>query len=78
LRKRRLESLTDTLCQLADSGLAVTSVIANFHHWLIISLIERELCIFEMSDRANPVSLSCSQLMQERLPKGYAATTPGR
>jgi hypothetical protein len=73
-RQRRLESLTNALHQLADSGLGVTSVIANFHHRWIIPLMERELRIFEMSDVANPVSLMRSQLMQEWLPKGYATT----
>jgi hypothetical protein len=73
-RQRRLESLTSTLYQLADSGLRVTSVIVNFHHRRVIPLMERELRIFKMSDEANPMSLARSQLLQERLPKGYAAT----
>jgi hypothetical protein len=73
-RQRRLESLTDALCQLADSGLAVTSIIANFHHRWIIPLMKMELRIFKMSDAAKPVSLARSQLLQERLSKGYTAT----
>jgi hypothetical protein len=36
--------------------------------------MERELRIYEMSDMANPTSLAHSRLLQERLPKGYAAT----
>jgi hypothetical protein len=36
--------------------------------------MERDLCIFEMSDTANPVSLVRSQLLQEHLLKEYAAT----
>jgi hypothetical protein len=36
--------------------------------------MEKELCIFEMSDAANPVSLVCSRLLQERFPKEYTAT----
>jgi hypothetical protein len=35
--------------------------------------MERELCIFEMSDTANPVSLARSRLLRERFPKEYAA-----
>jgi hypothetical protein len=35
--------------------------------------MERELRIFEMSDTANPTSLACSRLLQERLPRGYTA-----
>jgi hypothetical protein len=52
----------------------VTSIIANFHHRWIIALMKMELRIFEMSDAAKPVSLARSQLLQERLSKGYAAT----
>jgi hypothetical protein len=62
-RQRRLESLTSALCQLADSRLGVTSVIANFHHRRVIPLMERELRIFDMSDEANPVLLARSRLL---------------
>jgi hypothetical protein len=43
---------------LADSGLAVTSVIANFHHRRVIPFMDRELRIFEMSDTTNSVTLA--------------------
>jgi hypothetical protein len=59
---------------LADSGLAVVSVINNFHHRQIIRLMERELHIYEMSDTTNPVSSACSWLLEEPLTPGYAAT----
>jgi hypothetical protein len=36
--------------------------------------MERELCIFEMSDAANPVSLARLWLLQKCFPKEYAAT----
>jgi hypothetical protein len=49
------------------------SIIANFHHRRIDPLMERELRIFEMSDTANPTSLVCSRLLQERLLPKYAA-----
>jgi hypothetical protein len=52
----------------------VPSIITNFHHRRIVPLMERELRIYEMSDMANPTSLAHSRLLQERLPKGYAAT----
>jgi hypothetical protein len=73
-RQRRIEPLTNTLRQLADSGLVATSVIANFHRRWIISLMEGELRIYEMSDAANPVSLACSRLLEEPLAPRYAAT----
>jgi hypothetical protein len=40
--------------------------------------METELCIFEMSDAANPVSLARSRLLQERLLKEYVATRARR
>jgi hypothetical protein len=73
-RQRRLESLTTTLRCLADAGLGAASIIANFHHWRIVPLMDRELYIFEMSDAANPVSVVRSRLLLERFPKEYAAT----
>jgi hypothetical protein len=78
VRQRRLEPLTDTLRQLADSGLAVASVIANFHHRWVVPLMERELRIYEMSDAANPMSLARSRLLQEPLAKAYVATQARR
>jgi hypothetical protein len=59
---------------LADSGLAVVSVINNFHRRQIIRLMERELHIYEMSNTTNPVSLACLWLLEEPLAPGYAAT----
>jgi hypothetical protein len=50
---------------LANAGLAVASVIANFHHRRITPLMERGLVIFEMSDAANPMSLARSRLLEE-------------
>jgi hypothetical protein len=73
-RQQRLESLTTALRRLVDAGLGAASIIANFHHRRIVPLMERELCIFEMSDAVNPVSLVCSQLVQEPLLKEYSAT----
>jgi hypothetical protein len=36
--------------------------------------MERELCIFEMSDTANPTSLARSRLLKDRLLLDYADT----
>jgi hypothetical protein len=57
---------------LADSRLAVTCIITNFHHRRIIPLMERELRIFKISDTTNPMSLAHSRLLQEWLPTRYA------
>jgi hypothetical protein len=40
--------------------------------------MERELCIFELNDAANPTVLARSQLLQERLLPEYAATRARR
>jgi hypothetical protein len=65
-RQQRLELLTTALWRLADAGLGAASIITNFHHQRFVPLMERELCIFEMNDAANPVSLGCSRLVQPR------------
>jgi hypothetical protein len=57
------DSLTNTLRSLADAGLGAASVLANLHHQRIFPLMERELRIFEMSDAANPTSLTHSRLL---------------
>jgi hypothetical protein len=72
-RQQRLESLTTALRRLADARLGVASIIANFHHWQVVPLMERELDIFEISDTANPTSLARSRLLQEHLFLEYAA-----
>jgi hypothetical protein len=59
-RQRRLELLTTVLWRLADARLGAASIIANFHHRRVVPLMERELCIFEMSNAANPVTLARS------------------
>jgi hypothetical protein len=43
---------------LADAGLRAASVHANLHHLRIITLMERQLCIFEMHEEADPVALA--------------------
>jgi hypothetical protein len=70
-RQRRLELLTTVLRCLADARLGAVSIIANFHRRRIVPL---QLCIFEMSDAANPASLARSRLLQEHLLKEYTAT----
>jgi hypothetical protein len=53
-----VESALLALKNLADAGLGATSVLMNLHHRRIIPLMERRLCIFEMSDAADPVALA--------------------
>jgi hypothetical protein len=62
-RQDRLESILLALKGLADTGLGAASFLANLHHWRIVSLMERELRIYEMSEVANPTSLALSRLL---------------
>jgi hypothetical protein len=77
-RQQRLKSLTTALRCLVDARLGAASIITNFHHWRIVPLMERELCIFEMSDVDNHISLACSWLLQEHLLMEYMATRARR
>jgi hypothetical protein len=72
--QERLESLLNALKNLADAGLGTASVLANLHHRRIVPLMERELCIYEMSEAANPTSLARSRLLNDRFLLKYAAT----
>jgi hypothetical protein len=66
------------LRSLADAGLGAASVLANLHHRRIVPLMERELCIFEMIEEADPTALARSRLLHECLPQEYAATRARR
>jgi hypothetical protein len=69
-----LESALLALKSLADARLGAASVLANLHHRRITPLMERELCIFEMEETANPVVLAHSRLLHDRFPSEYAST----
>jgi hypothetical protein len=73
-RQERLESLLNALKGLADTGLGATLVLVNLHHRRIVPLMERELRIYEMSEAANPTTLTHSRLLHDRFPREYAAT----
>jgi hypothetical protein len=68
-RQDRLESILLALKGLADAGLGAASVLANLHHRRIVPLMERELCIYEMSEAADPTSLARSRLLNDRFPQ---------
>jgi hypothetical protein len=73
-----LDSLLNALKGLADAGSGAASVLANLHHRGIVPLMERELCIHEMSKAANPTVLARSRLLHDRFPREYAATRARR
>jgi hypothetical protein len=74
----RLDSLLDTLKDLADSGLTAGCVLANLHHRGIVPLMERPLRIFEMHEDVDPVTLAQSQLLPGLFSREYAATRARR
>jgi hypothetical protein len=73
-RRRRLDSLLAALRNLAARGLTAATVLAFLHHWRIVLLMERPLCIFEMTEAANPVALARSRMLPSPLQREYALT----
>jgi hypothetical protein len=71
---RRLDTLLDTLRSLAARGLTAATVLAFLHHRRIVPLMERPLCIFEMTEAADPVALARSRMLPSPLERGYALT----
>jgi hypothetical protein len=69
-----LESLLAALRNLAGRGLTAEVVLAHLHHRRIVPLMERPLCIFEMTEVVDPVVLARSRTLQSPLLREYAAT----
>jgi hypothetical protein len=74
----RLDSLVATLKKLADRGLTTGCVLANLHHRRIVSLMERPLRIFEMSEAVDPIALARLRLLPDPFPRAFAATRARR
>jgi hypothetical protein len=49
-------------------------VLAFLHHRRVVPLMERPLCIFEMTEAANPVDLARSRMLPTPLERPYALT----
>jgi hypothetical protein len=69
-----LDSLLAALRNLAGRGLTAGTVLTFLHHRWVVSLMERPLRIFEMTETANPVALARSRMLQSPLLREYAAT----
>jgi hypothetical protein len=69
-----LDSLLAALRDLASRGLTTEVVLAHLHHRRIVPLMERPLCIFEMTEAADPVALARSRTLESPLLWDYAAT----
>jgi hypothetical protein len=72
--RRRLYSLLAALRSLAARGLTAATVLAFLHHRRIVPLMERPLCISEMTEAADPVALARSRMLPSPLERGYALT----
>jgi hypothetical protein len=70
----RLDSLLVALRNLAGRRLTAGSVLAFLHHRRVVSLMERPLRIFEMTETADPIALARSRMLQAPLLQEYAAT----
>jgi hypothetical protein len=62
------------LKNLATRGLTEAGVLAFLHHRRIVPLMERPLCIFEITEEAEPVALARSRMLPTPLDRGYALT----
>jgi hypothetical protein len=72
--RRRQDSVLGALKSLTAQGLNALGVLAFLHHRRIVPLIERPLCIFEMTEAANPVDLARSRMLPTPLGRVYALT----
>jgi hypothetical protein len=72
--RRRLDSLLAALRNLAACGLTAATVLAFLHHRRVVPLMERPLCVFEMTEAADPVALARSRMLPSPLQRDYALT----
>jgi hypothetical protein len=72
--RRRLDSLLAALRSLAARGLTAVTVPAFLHHRWVVPLMERPLCVFEMTETADPVTLARSRMLPSPLQREYALT----
>jgi hypothetical protein len=61
--RARQESVLAALQRLATMGLRAVGVLAFLHHRRVVPLMERSLCIFEMTEAANPIDLARSRML---------------
>jgi hypothetical protein len=59
--RRRQDLVLAALKSLAAQGLTAVGVLAFLHHRRVVPLMERPLCIYEMTEAADPVALARSR-----------------
>jgi hypothetical protein len=72
--RRRLDSVLAALKNLATRGLTAVGVLGFLHHRRVVPLMERPLCIYEMTEEADPVVLARSRMLPTPLEQVYALT----
>jgi hypothetical protein len=72
--RRRLSLLLVALRNLVTRGLTAAGVLAFLHHRRVVPLMERPLCIFEMTEEADPVALARWRMLPTPLGRAYALT----
>jgi hypothetical protein len=72
--RRRLDSLLAALKNLATRGLIAAGVPAFLHHRRVVPLMERPLCIYQMTEEVDPVALARSRMLPTPLERVYALT----
>jgi hypothetical protein len=59
---------------LSEQGLTAIGVLAFLHHRRVVPLMERPLCIFVMTEEADPIALARSRMLPTPLGRQYALT----
>jgi hypothetical protein len=72
--RRRQDSVLAAQRSLTEQGLIAAGVLAFLHHRRVVPLMERPLCIFEMTEEADPVALARSRMLPTPLGRPYALT----
>jgi hypothetical protein len=72
--RRWLDSLLAALRNLAVRGLTAATVLAFLHHRRVVPLMERPLCVFEMTETADPIALARLRMLPSPLQREYALT----
>jgi hypothetical protein len=72
--RRRQDSVLAALRSLSEWGLTAMGVLAFLHHRRVVPLMERPLCIYEMTEEADPIALAKSRMLPTPLGRPYALT----
>jgi hypothetical protein len=72
--RRLQDSVLAALRSLTAQGLTAVSVLAFLHHRRVVPLMERPLCIYKMTEEADPIALARSRMLPTPLGRPYTLT----